>query len=184
MSISDGLPAAEGDAAGVLAVGPDGQGGLLAAVSEVGKEIDKVTSPGYVSAPEGTQVRGGHFLYRYNGTSWSQVEDSCFSDYQKNSSGPDYSIPRLYNEALVILSDGTVWQYRGHWDGMQWIENDVEFNSFYRVSDTEIARRLGRGPVPIQWYSLEQGRNRRHLRLARGGQRQRRRRTAPHGREK
>ena len=70
--------------------------------------------------------------------SWSQVEDSCFSDYQKNSSGPDYSIPRLYNEALVILSDGTVWQYRGHWDGMQWIENDVEFNSFYRVSDTEI----------------------------------------------
>ena len=138
MSISDGLPAAEGDAAGVLAVGPDGQGGLLAAVSEVGKEIDKVTSPGYVSAPEGTQVRGGHFLYRYNGTSWSQVEDSCFSDYQKNSSGPDYSIPRLYNEALVILSDGTVWQYRGHWDGMQWIENDVEFNSFYRVSDTEI----------------------------------------------
>ncbi len=68
MSISDGLPTITGDAAGVLAVGPDGQGGLLAAVSEVGKEIDKVTSPGYVSAPEGTQVRGGHFLYRYNGT--------------------------------------------------------------------------------------------------------------------
>ena len=68
MSISDGLPTITGDAAGVLAVGPDGQGGLLAAVSEVGKEIDKVTTPGYPSDAEGVTLRGAHFLYRYDGT--------------------------------------------------------------------------------------------------------------------
>ena len=83
MSISDGLPTITGDAAGVLAVGPDGQGGLLAAVSEVGKKIDKVTTPGYPSDAEGVILRGAHFLYRYDGTSWSQVDASCFSDYQK-----------------------------------------------------------------------------------------------------
>ncbi len=140
MSISDGLPAAEGDAAGVLAVGPDGQGGLLAAVSEVGKEIDKVTTPGYPSDAEGVSLRGAHFLYRYDGTSWSQVDASCFSDYQKIYNQEAYNLnqPRDPGDAVVILSDGTVWQNKYHWNGTKWEKNEHEFNSLYRVSDTEI----------------------------------------------
>ena len=140
MSISDGLPTITGDAAGVLAVGPDGQGGLLAAVSEVGKEIDKVTTPGYPSDAEGVILRGAHFLYRYDGTSWSQVDASCFSDYQKIYNQEAYNLnqPRDPGDAVVILSDGTVWQNKYHWDGTQWLENGVEFNSFYRVSDQKI----------------------------------------------
>ena len=140
MSISDGLPTITGDAAGVLAVGPDGQGGLLAAVSEVGKGIDKVTTPGYPSDAEGVTHRGAHFLYRYDGTSWSQVDASCFSDYQKiyNQEAYDLNQPRDPGDAVVILSDGTIWQNKYHWDGTQWLENGVEFNSFYRVSDQKI----------------------------------------------
>ena len=75
------------------------------------KRQDKVTSPGYVSAPEGTQVRGGHFLYRYNGTSWSQVEDSCFSDYQKNSSGPDYSIQMCIRDSPCSYAATSFFQF-------------------------------------------------------------------------
>ena len=140
MSISDGLPAAEGDAAGVLAVGPDGQGGLLVAVSEVGKKIDKVTTPGYPSDAEGVELRGAHFLYRYDGTSWSQVDASCFSDYQKIYNQEAYNLnqPRDPGDAVVILSDGTVWQNKYHWNGTKWEKNEHEFNSLYRVSDTEI----------------------------------------------
>ena len=140
MSISDGLPTITGDAAGVLAVGPDGQGGLLAAVSEVGKEIDKVTTPGYPSDAEGVILRGAHFLYRYDGTSWSQVDASCFSDYQKIYNQEAYNLnqPRDPGDAVVILSGGTVWQNKYHWNGTKWERNEHEFNSLYRVSDTEI----------------------------------------------
>ena len=140
MSISDGLPTITGDAAGVLAVGPDGQGGLLAAVSEVGKEIDKVTTPGYPSDAEGVILRGAHFLYRYDGTSWSQVDASCFSDYQKIYNQEAYNLnqPRDPGDAVVILSGGTVWQNKYHWNGTKWEKNEHEFNSLYRVSDTEI----------------------------------------------
>ena len=140
MSISDGLPTITGDAAGVLAVGPDGQGGLLAAVSEVGKEIDKVTTPGYPSDAEGVSLRGAHFLYRYDGTSWSQVDASCFSDYQKIYNQEAYNLnqPRDPGDAVVILSGGTVWQNKYHWNGTKWEKNEHEFNSLYRVSDTEI----------------------------------------------
>ena len=140
MSISDGLPTITGDAAGVLAVGPDGQGGLLAAVSEVGKKIDKVTTPGYPSDAEGVILRGAHFLYRYDGTSWSQVDASCFSDYQKiyNQEAYDLNQPRDPGDAVVILSGGTVWQNKYHWNGTKWEKNEHEFNSLYRVSDTEI----------------------------------------------
>ena len=140
MSISDGLPTITGDAAGVLAVGPDGQGGLLAAVSEVGKKIDKVTTPGYPSDAEGVILRGAHFLYRYDGTSWSQVDASCFSDYQKIYNQEAYNLnqPRDPGDAVVILSGGTVWQNKYHWNGTKWEKNEHEFNSLYRVSDTEI----------------------------------------------
>lgn len=85
-------------------------------------------------------LRGAHFLYRYDGTSWSQVDASCFSDYQKIYNQEAYNLnqPRDPGDAVVILSDGTVWQNKYHWGGTQWLENGVEFNSFYRVSDQKI----------------------------------------------
>ena len=140
MSISDGLPTITGDAAGVLAVGPDGQGGLLAAVSEVGKKIDKVTTPGYPSDAEGVILRGAHFLYRYDGTSWSQVDASCFSDYQKIYNQEAYNLnqPRDPGDAVVILSGGTVWQNKYHWNGTKWEKNEHELIFFYVLWYTEI----------------------------------------------
>lgn len=85
-------------------------------------------------------LRGAHFLYRYDGTSWSQVDASCFSDYQKIYNQEAYNLnqPRDPGDAVVILSGGTVWQNKYHWNGTKWEKNEHEFNSLYRVSDTEI----------------------------------------------
>ena len=46
--------------------------------------------------------------------------------------------PRDPGDAVVILSGGTVWQNKYTGTGRSGKRNEHEFNSLYRVSDTEI----------------------------------------------
>ena len=146
VALSEGLPTTDAldGFSGVVAAGPGKDGSVLIAVEVPAQEIEKVTLPGYDTSSWNDKTLGSHFLYRWDGETWSQVENSCFSAYTEVSGTPDFTRPvspsndrSITSTNVVILSEDDVWQNKYHWNGTSWEEHTYKFNSFARVSATE-----------------------------------------------
>lgn len=122
---------------GVIAVGPDGDDGLIAAVEVIPFRIDKVSTPGY-DADSGTGTpMGNEFLYRWDSEqeTWTMIPDSCFSMYVKdNEEKWNFADPRSSGSAVLILSGTDIWQNLYHWNGTAWSTHGYSFNSFAQFS--------------------------------------------------
>lgn len=136
VDINDGLTLSEfSGPAGVVAVGPDGAGGLLAAVEADPIPIDKVTLPGYDTSGYDGEILGKSFLYRWDGEKWSRIEGSCFNDYPPDGDGYRFIAPATGKNLVLVLSATDVWTDTYHWNGTGWTKNEKIFTKFLRDGD-------------------------------------------------
>ena len=132
--ISNGLPSVPaGFYDGVYAIGPDGNGGLIAAVDREPIQIDAVTTPGYDASAWTGDIYGQQFLYQWDRTSWKQIPNSCFSNFTVYQGNVQYNQAASSGKAALILSANDVWTNNYHWDGAKWSKHDYDFASFTRV---------------------------------------------------
>ena len=122
---------------GVIAVGPDGDDGLIAAVDTLPFKIDRVSTPGYDTDNGTGAPQGNEFLYRWDSeqNTWTMIPDSCFSMYVKDNNGNwNFADPRSSGTAVLILSGTDIWQNLYHWNGTAWSTHGYSFNSFAQFS--------------------------------------------------